>query len=148
LAAILSNPFKFKKMKKIILILVAIFVTYLSNAQMHISANSREDYIWSKEKDNWVEEGKEETSNTLFDFNKEQTILTHTTATITTTYYIKSFKVDLEKNILKYGVVSDVGDKYLCILDAKNENIRFVREGKDKTQRLIRYTIKKIWFDD
>lgn len=135
---------KHKTMRKTILILVATFAAFLTNAQMHISTNLREDYIWSNSKDNWVKTNSDENSNTLFDFNRAQTMFTHTTSSISSTYYIKSIENDKEKGTWEYEVVSDVGNKYLCILDIKNENIRFIRKDKDGTVYLVRHTIKRI----
>lgn len=135
-------------MKKVVLLFTTVLLIQITNAQMHISTNLRKDFTWNKSESKWEINSSDDESTTLFDFNKAQTMFTHTTSTISSTYYVKSFENDKENDTFTYEVVSDVGNKYRCILDIKNNNFRFIRKEKDGAAFLVRYTIKKIWFDD
>ncbi len=119
-----------------------------TEAQMHISTNLREDYVWSDNQEKWILVSSDDGSATLFDFNKDMTMMTHTTATISSTYYIKSSVENKENQTWDFEVVSDVGNKYRMLLDMKNNNIRFIGKDKDETSFLVRHTIKRLWFDE
>src|ERR1035437_10557980 len=98
-------------MKKILLFILALSMSNLLYSQIHISTNICETFSWNKNQGTWVMTSQDKESSTLFDFNKEMTMFKHTTATISSSYYIKSSSHD-EENIWEYNIVSDVGNNY------------------------------------
>jgi hypothetical protein len=98
-------------MKKIIFTLTIVLCGIQSiYAQIHISTNLRRDAIFNeitKEYDLLSEDTEE---ITFFEFNKEFTIVKHTTPTITSSYIIKSFKEDKENERWEFEIMSDVGN--------------------------------------
>jgi len=43
--------------------------------------------------------------------------------------------------------VSDAGNKYLMIIDFKNENVRLVYE-REGSLMMVYHRIKRVWFED
>src|SRR5690606_29947236 len=84
---------------------------------------------------------------TFFEFNKQLTMFKHKTPTITSAYTINSTNEDKENMRWDFDIMSDVGNKYLMILDLKNNNIRFIYTKNGATY-LVQHSIKKLWFDD
>ena len=78
---------------------------------------------------------------------KDFTMFKHTTPTLTSAYIIKSNKENKESNQFELDIISDIGNKYLMIIDFKDNNVRFVYE-KDNIIYMVHHTIKKVWFDD
>jgi|ERR1035437_3816734 hypothetical protein len=132
-------------MKKILLFTLALIITNLLYSQFHISTKICETFSWNQGA--WVLTNQDNEVSTLFDFNKEMTMFTHTTATISSSYYIKSSS-HTEEKIWEYDIVSDVGNNYHFILDLKNNNLRFIGKNKDGSLFLVRHTIKRSWSDD
>jgi len=116
-------------------------------AQMNISTNLRQDGYWDEEKEEWIIVSEDEDELTFFEFNKDFTMFKHTTPGITSAYIIKSQTKDEERNQFELTVVSDVGNKYMMILDVTNNNLRFLYEKKG-TMWMVRHSIKRTWFDD
>lgn len=132
--------------KKNIAILCFLSITYVSLGQMHISTDLREDFSWNSRTEDWDLQNQDEDELTFFDFNKGFTLFKHTTTTITSSYKISSYVQDKDNKRWEFEIVSDVGNKYLMILDISNNNIRFI--GKGKSVYLVRHRIKRLWFDD
>lgn len=122
-------------------------LTTFAFGQFHVSTNSRIDYTWDKESEDWQYKSKDEESLTFFEFNKEFTMVKHTTSLSTSGYLIKSQEHDEENENNQYifSVVSDVGNKYIMIYDVKNENIRFI---PDDFSKMIKFKIKSSWSDE
>jgi len=116
-------------------------------AQMNISTNLRQDGVWNEEDNEWSILSKDEEAITFFEFNKDFTMFKHTTATITSGYIIKSQKKDEESKEIELEIVSDVGNKYLMIIDLKDYNLRFLYK-RDGNLYMVHHTIKKVWYDD
>lgn len=114
---------------------------------MHISTSLRRDAVFNLKTQTYDLIGEDHEELTFFDFNQELTMFKHTTPSITSAYIIKSTVEDKEHERWEFDVISDVGNKYLMILDVKNNNIRFIAEREDGTY-LVQHTIKKIWFDE
>lgn len=134
-------------MRKLTFLTILTLLTIVASAQVHISTNLRQDFSWDEENEDWKLESTDEESLTFFEFNKEFTLLKHTTSTITSAYIIKSSEHDEtdDNDQYIYSIVSDVGNKYLMIVDIKNNNIRFVvNDGS----YLVRHRIKASWTDD
>jgi len=132
---------------KLITICLLTFMSINVFAQLNISTNFRQDGIWDKEKEEWTIFSTNEDELTFFEFNKDFTMFKHTTASITSAYMIKSSEHDEERDQYELDIVSDVGNKYLMIIDVKNNNVRFIYE-KDGNLLMVHHTIKKLWSDD
>jgi len=133
---------------KIVLIQLIIVVCSLQLiAQMNISTNLRQDFVYDNTKEEWNVSFKNEDELTFFEFNKDFTMFKHTTSTMTSAYIIKSSKEDKERNQFELDIISDIGNKYLMLIDFKDNNVRFIYE-KDSIMYMVHHTIKKVWFDD
>lgn len=133
--------------KYILSIVFTLLLVKHSSAQMHISTSMRSDYSWSSIKEEWILISDDENEKTFFDFNKDFTLMKHTTSSITSTYIIKSYNEDKPKKQWEFAITSDVGNDYVMILDLKNNNVRFI--GKSKGELfLVKHLIKKVWFDN
>ncbi len=123
------------------------FLVTGSYAQLSISTDERIDAYWSDTDDEWVILSEKENA-TLFEFNADFSMFTHTTTTIKSTYYVKS-KPSYNEARERYEmeVVSDVGNKYTMIIDIADSNLRFIydREG---TTYAVRHHIKSSWTAD
>lgn len=131
-------------------LLTICFLTFLSVslfAQMNISTNMRNDGIWDDETKGWSIFSNNDEEITFFEFNKDLTMFKHTTTSITSAYMIKLQKYEEEKERYEFDAVSDVGNKYILILDFKNENIRFIYE-REGDSYLVQHSIKRVWFDE
>jgi hypothetical protein len=135
-------------MKKIIFTL-AIILSGIQNtsAQMHISTFLRRDAIFNETTNEYDLQNEDKEELTFFEFNKELTMFKHITPTITSAYTIKSSKEDKENDRWEFDIMSDIGNKYLMILDLKNDNIRIIYKKKGTTY-LVQHSIKKIWLDE
>ena len=91
-------------------------------AQMNISTNLRQDGVYDEEKEEWTVLSSNDEELTFLEFNKDFTMFKHTTASVTSAYMIKSNKKDEERDQFELDIVSDVGNKYLMIIDFKNNN--------------------------
>lgn len=122
-------------------------LTSISFAQLTVSTDTRIDFSWDKESEDWKFESEDEEALSFFEFNKDFTMVKHTTARTTSGYLIKSQVHDKEDDNNRYlfSIVSDVGNKYIMIYDIKFNSIRFVTE--DITS-MIKYKIKSVWTDE
>jgi hypothetical protein len=114
--------------------------------QLHISTDLREDFDWDSTQQKWIFISKDETSSTLFAFNKAVTLFKHTTPTITSTYYIRDSSMTKD-DLRRFEIVSDVGNNYTMFIDAKNNNVRFIGQKKEGLF-LVRHKIKRLWYDE
>lgn len=134
-------------MKTLTLLLLQLLLALNVSAQLYISTNSRTEFVWDELNSEWEFEGQDDESSTFFEFNEDFTLVKHTTATLTSTYIIKSVEYDDSNDSDQYlfEVISDVGNKYIMIHDLKGDNIRFIaNDGK----RLVRFSIKSAWKDE
>ncbi len=126
------------------------FLTFMSIslfAQMNISTDLRQDGIYNPETEEWEVLSTNDEELTFFEFNKEFTMFKHTTPTMTSAYLIKSQEENKELEQFELSIVSDAGNKYLMIIDFKNENVRFIYEGENSLM-MVHHRIKRVWFED
>lgn len=133
-------------MNKFFLIL-SIFVLFAIteiNAQVSFSCTYREYCDWNEKTQKFETkcDGYEESS--LFVMNKSETMFTHTTPEMKSTYYVDKKEYDEQNDVYTYDVTSDVGNKYFYIFDVKNKEIRAVFEQDGKTI-LLRFYVKSIF---
>jgi len=132
---------------KLILALLLSIISVNLFAQMNISTNLRQDGVYNEVSEEWEVFSTDDDELTFFEFNKDFTMFKHTTASVTSAYMIKSSEEDKEREQWELDIVSDVGNKYLMIIDYKNDNIRFIYNKEDKLY-MVHHTIKKVWFDE
>ena len=127
------------KLKKALLFLTILFSLNVKS-QMSVSCYYRETCLWTSSSkafdicDGYNEKG-------LFEVNKSASMIIHTIENITSTYYVKSSDYDEQYKSSIFEVVSDVGNHYTFIFDAKNELVKILR--KDNT--LIMFYIKSVF---
>ena len=130
---------------KSILISMTLFLFALngSYAQTSFSCYYREYCHWNESEEEFDDcEGYDESS--LFEMNKDETMIIHTIENMKSTYYVKDREYLETKKVWTYGVVSDVGNEYLYVFDPKNKEIRclFKKNGK---AILLRFYIKAVF---
>jgi IMP dehydrogenase/GMP reductase len=130
---------------------VSVFAVFVlaatqSFAQLHISTKHRTDAYFDTDTDKYVVTDERD-DNTLFKFNKAMTMFDHTTATISSTYYIESKTYDEKTERYELEIKSDVGNHYTMIIDLKELNLRFLYKQKGVTYA-VQHDIKSSWSDD
>jgi len=111
-------------MKKTIFLGITLMLfTIALNAQSFFSSYKETYTFWDEKKGEFIQYA-EETVSSMFELNDEETMFTHTTPDMTSTYYIKGREFDDEKEVWTYKVLSDVGNKYIYIFDPKHNQIR------------------------
>lgn len=125
-------------------ILLLIFQTSaLVYSQVSFSCTYREYCDWNNYTKKFENcEGYEESS--LFVMNEAETVFTHTTETIKSSYFVKSSEYDKENDVYTYNVTSDVGNDYYYIFDLKNKEVRILITKED-TIELLRFYVKTIF---
>ena len=120
--------------KKLILTLLAIVsIQFTTTAQTSFSCSYREYCPWNENLETFDNcEGYEESS--LFVMNERETMLTHTTETITSTYYLRNGESDSEYDVITFDATSDVGNEYFFVFDPDNKEIRLVYTRDDETR--------------
>lgn len=135
-------------MKKFYLLLIVI-ATFAAkaNAQTLFFSTSYVTYCyWNSSTEKFEDcEGKEQT--TLFKLNPDQTVFTHVTETITSSYFVSKNEYNAEYDVYTYEVTSDAGNSYTFIIDLKVDEIRIVGNNTDGPY-LVTHTVKKAWKED
>ena len=122
------------------LLLLAILFSLNVKSQISVSCYYRETCLWnSSSKAFDICSGYNEKG--LFEVNERETMIVHTINNITSTYYVKQSSYDEAYKSSVYEVVSDVGNYYTFIFDAKNELVKILR--RDDT--LIMFYIKSVF---
>lgn len=111
------------------------------------SCDSREVCYWN-DKTQVFEDCTKNDENSRFKINKGFTMFEHTTADISSAYYVSKFEHDNVNDVDVYDVTSDVGNKYTYIFDTKYSEIRIVGTSSDGGSYLVRFHIKATWTED
>lgn len=122
-------------MKKLSLIrTLAIFTFVLlmgcyAQAQTSFSCGNRTTCLLDDNDE--IEDCTEKTESSLFVFNDDVTMITHTTESGKTVYYIKDSEYDEEDNSFTFDVTSENGNDYIFFVFPDDEQIAvyFVDEG-------------------
>lgn len=134
-------------MKNIILFLILILCsTEGMHAQIHISANLRQDGKFNKTTKLYDSAFNDNTALSTFEFDKDFTIFRHKTNSKTSIYLIKSQKNDEGNGRWEFDVISDAGYSYYVIIDILNKNIRFIYKANGSTY-LAQFVIDRFWID-
>lgn len=132
------------KTKQLLILIAFVAMAFTAKAQVSFSCYYREYCAWNDALENYENDcnGYEEAS--LFVMNKEETMFTHTTESLKSTYYVQSKEYDKENEVWTYDVVSDTGKKYFYIFDPKNNEIRVLAD-QDNYNTMIRFLVKSIF---
>ncbi|AEA42077.1 hypothetical protein [Fluviicola taffensis] len=133
-------------MKKFLLICSLFFTSIISFAQLNISTNFRQDGVWNETDSKWDISSTDE-GGTLFEFNKELTTFHHTTASISSDYFITKYDYNEEEVKYTMTVKSDAGNEYEMIIDGINNCVCFFY-WRDNVYYLVRHTIKATWIKE
>ena len=134
-------------MKKIIFLLIIIlFTTGSTYAQVLISADLRQDGKFNNTTGIYEPVSKDKAELSYFEFDKDFTLCRHMTPDKTSLYRIRSTKKDELNGRWEFDVVSNAGYSYYLILDIVNNNIRFIYKEKGTTY-LAQFNINKFWVD-
>ena len=138
---------KMKNMEKHFKILFIMGLCILGNnlfSQVSFSCTYREYCSWNDYKQKYENcKGYEESS--IFVMNQAETMFTHTTETMKSSYYVNSSEYDSEYDVYTYFVTSDVGNKYYYIFDLKNKEIRVLIKDENDNLQLLRFYVKAIF---
>jgi len=130
-------------MMKMLLALGFLLTTFIQvQAQMNISCNYRETCLYNEETEKFDICDKIE-DNSLFKINADMSVITHTTETIKSAYYVESKSED-ESGVVELQVTSDVGNEYIYFIDIENKEVRIAAKS-DGQIILIRFYIKRAW---
>lgn len=129
--------------KPLLFSFIFLFISTQVFAQLFVSTKHRDDAHWSSSEKQWkITSTKAEP--TLFKFNDKMTMFEHTTANISSAYYISNQKFNEANKQYEFDIVSDVGNKYVMIIDIPNNNLRFLYE-RNGVAYMVRHTIKSSW---
>lgn len=133
---------------KIVLGILTLWCTWTiqSQAQIHISCDARETCDWDVETDETTNCTEIEESS-LFVLNEDETMFIHTTETMKSAYYIKDKEQREGTTTWVFDVVSDVGNKYLFLVDLKEEKMQIASKSSEEFY-LISFNIKHMWIDE
>lgn len=131
-------------MKKLLTTLVLLIApTFMLFAQVSFSCYYREYCTWNDFTESYSRcEGDKEAS--LFVMNDKETMFTHTTESIKSTYYINDKEYDESNETYIYFVTSDVGNKYIYVFDPGNKEVRILIEKNDEFV-IVRFYVKAIF---
>ncbi|MGB1207396.1 MAG: hypothetical protein ACPG5B_17240 [Chitinophagales bacterium] len=132
-------------MRKIILLLIVVFLSLDTlKAQVSMSCYHREYCNYSNYTQSYTRcDGYDEPS--LFVMNSNETMFTHTTESIKSTYYVKEKAYDEDTEMFIYYVTSDVGNEYIYSFDLPNKEIKALGEDNDGSVFLIRFYVKSFF---
>lgn len=131
-------------MKKTVIILSFLFLcfTYVK-AQTSFSCTHRMNCPWNEYTQEF-DRGNSYEESSLFVMNEKQTMFSHTTESIKSSYYVTEVNYDKDNDVYSYSVTSDVGNKYTYIFDLEGKQIRALCVMNGKTTMVI-YYVKAIF---
>ena len=116
------------------------FVAFNSIGQISFSFNTVETCLWSERTSSFSICGEQYVDNSLLKVNKAETMFTHITEDMTSTYYVISTEhID---GYYQYSVESDVGNEYEFILDVEKELFKILGTNANGDIFLTMYHIK------
>ena len=138
-------------MKKIIPILCLVLFAGMANAQtmMHASTSYKEFRYWNPNTSKFDKSDGNNEFSSMFTLNGDETIFTHTTNDIKSSYYVTKKKYMDGCSCYSYEVTSDVGNKYTFFVDLPKDMIKIMSIGHsdEHDDYLIIFTIKSHWKD-
>ncbi len=130
-------------MKFILAFILSVCLFSTSKSQISISCDYQSYCQWNENLKKFQNCNGYDASS-MFSFNEKETMFTHTTSEMTSTYYITKSSYNEELDIFTYDVVSDVGNDYVYVVDMKNKEIRALFHTEGKTYMVI-FVIKSMF---
>jgi hypothetical protein len=138
-------------MKKLIQLCCMVFMAGAIHAQgtLHVSTDYKQTCYWNESKSTFDKCGDNTEYASMFTLNADETMFTHTTATIKSSYYVKDKEYKADYDSYVYNVTSDVGNKYMFIIDQKNKLLKILSSGHSSSgdDYLLKFSIKSSWKD-
>ncbi len=138
-------------MKKLIQLCGLVLVAGIIHAQstLHISTDYKQTCYWNTTTSDFDKCGDNAEFSSMFTLNDAETIFTHTTSDIKSSYYVKDKEYKSEYDSYIYNVTSDVGNKYMFIVDLKNKLLKILSSGHSDAadDYLLKFSIKSSWKD-
>lgn len=138
------NIMKKTSLLKVIAIFAFVFAMgFFANAQTSFSCSSRSTCLLDENND--IVDCTDKTESSLFKFNEELTMVTHTTESNKTVYYIHNSEYDEEDNSFTFEVTSENGNNYVFFVfpDDKQIAVYFIDEDNDSW--VIVFNVKAIF---
>lgn len=132
------------KIKHLLFVVAFLAMTFTAKAQVSFSCYHREYCDWNDALEEFESDCRGYDEASLFVMNEDETMFTHTTENIKSTYYVKEREYDAKNDVYTYDVVSDAGNKYYYIFDPKNKEIRVLADADDYNT-MIRFYVKAIF---
>lgn len=134
-------------MKRLLFLFLLVGSTTLLQAQTAYFSTDKITYCdWDNDNEEFIN-CNESAKSTLFKLNDDETMFTHTTESISSSYFVESKEYDKQTDTHSYKVKSDVGNSYTFIVDLKNEKFSIVGVNKSGGVYLLRHHIKRAWTD-
>ena len=130
-----------------LLFFLKLFVLSAISGQLTISTDLRTDGVWNDKSNEWEVISEDDEELTFFKFNKDMSMFRHITPGLTSAYLIESQSYDEESDQYTFEVTSDVGNKYVMVIDLEANQIRFVYDANGKSY-LVQHRIKKAWTEE
>ncbi|HVX48836.1 MAG TPA: hypothetical protein VHB48_01715 [Chitinophagaceae bacterium] len=128
---------------------IAISAFVKAQSTLHISTDHKQTCYWNDNNSTFDNCGDNEEFASLFTLNESETMFTHTTQDIKSSYYVKSKEYKADYDSYMYDVTSDVGNKYTFIIDMKNKLVKILSSGHTNASDdyLLKFSIKSSWKD-
>ena len=136
-------------MKKLIPFFFLMIISGALRAQttVHASTSYKELCYWNATNSDFDKCGDNAEYASMFTINADETMFTHVTNDIKSSYYVTKKDYVTSCSCYEYDVTSDVGNKYTFIVDLDRNMIKIMSSGHDdeKEDYLITFTIKSHW---
>lgn len=128
---------------KIIAVFTFIFMGYVAQAQTSFSCGNRT--ICQLDEYDEIEDCTEQKESSLFVFNEALTMITHTTETNKTVYYINDSEYDDEDNSYTFYVTSENGKNYTFFIFPDDDVIAVYFTDEDYDSWVVLFEIKTVF---
>lgn len=114
---------------------------------MTISTKEVADCVWDQNKNEYIGKSKDYVS--FFEFNDNNTMITHTNYSGVSGYLIQHYgMIDYgERKVLTYMVVNDFGREVEIVVDVEKGELKLFYKINDERHLEI-YTINSVWGND
>jgi hypothetical protein len=137
-------------MRKITQLLIFTALTFTLNAQtVHMSTSYKQTCYWSESTKKFDQCGDNSEYASMFVLNADESMFTHTTSDLKSSYYVTKKQYDSDYDEYEYDVTSDVGNKYTFFVDLKNNLLKIMsfKDDSPSESYLILFTLKSNWKD-
>lgn len=127
------------------LLIITALLASSSYANLMFACESFRRCLYSEQDQDYTDCSKDVMSPSLFELDDGGRIFTHTTADITSTYYIKTSEYNAESKILFLTVVSDVGNKYSYAFSVANKRVAAQGVDQDGVKFMLILETKSVY---